>query len=610
MSRLRDYNLDEKISSIKSTLEELGRGSLGSLDSSRNPSLLRRLDSASSFNSEQSIDQFLSQQREQDSRRVEDRLPDVPEKTMDYSYNEEDRPLATQKWESTLSKTFRKSANSESLSELIHIPSGTIPVSDRSKDEIISNMNRLQSELYLRLEDCQRQLELARQSSMEQETQAQLRIEELSAALEATRTEQSRHERYGESLAGRLKNLENLLEEANKQTLVWQERNQSAEDNARDMEKRTKNAENDLIRTTEQLRIALRDKENLLSELKITKETNIRLESTLKTSNFDGIDRETNLISLQNRLQTSEKLISDLRDENQGLVKALERRSIDLNRLQEEKKLLEQRYSDTKSNLKQQETVSKTEFELRIREVEEELTATWKHKVRELESKLTELRSEKENMELELESRPSNKRVRELECQVERLEERLVQEAGKRHRNASMSVTPTRFRRTPLGEVDRNRTEVGRKKGEMKGNTLKLVMQELKESSPEEVVSKVRELVQGRKDANAAVRLLGKLRQLVRECSPETGEEPTPKKVWHWVRTITEDLMRLRTEQSWDQVMTALGVVSSKAVYPKVSSLLTDLERLKSVLAKAKAALNLSDQASMDDLEAVLSKRD
>lgn len=610
MSRLRDYNLDEKISSIKSTLEELGRGSLGSLDSSRNPSLLRRLDSASSFNSEQSIDQFLSQQREQDSRRVEDRLPDVPEKTMDYSYNEEDRPLATQKWESTLSKTFRKSGNSESLSELIHIPSGTIPVSDRSKDEIISNMNRLQSELYLRLEDCQRQLELARQSSMEQETQAQLRIEELSAALEATRTEQSRHERYGESLAGRLKNLENLLEEANKQTLVWQERNKSAEDNARDMEKRTKNAENDLIRTTEQLRIALRDKENLLSELKITKETNIRLESTLKTSNFDGIDRETNLISLQNRLQTSEKLISDLRDENQGLVKALERRSIDLNRLQEEKKLLEQRYSDTKSNLKQQETVSKTEFELRIREVEEELTATWKHKVRELESKLTELRSEKENMELELESRPSNKRVRELECQVERLEERLVQEAGKRHRNASMSVTPTRFRRTPLGEVDRNRTEVGRKKGEMKGNTLKLVMQELKESSPEEVVSKVRELVQGRKDANAAVRLLGKLRQLVRECSPETGEEPTPKKVWHWVRTITEDLMRLRTEQSWDQVMTALGVVSSKAVYPKVSSLLTDLERLKSVLAKAKAALNLSDQASMDDLEAVLSKRD
>ena len=605
--------MEEKITSIKSTLEDLGRGSFGSLDSGRNPSLLRRLDSVSSFNSEQSIDQFLSQQRERDSRRVEDPLPDVTEKTMDYSYQEEDRPLATQKWESTLTKSFRRSQQSESMENLrTHSPT---QVSDRAKDEMLANMTQLQRDLYMRLEDCQRQLEFARHSSIEQETQAQIRIEELTAALEAARSNQSRHEGYGESLAVRNRELENQLEESRRRAQSWEERVRQAddrsrllEDSIRDVEKRIRSTEEELIRTTDKFKTAQRDNESLVADLRTLKENSSRLESALHSAREEVLKGDSGLLALKEQLKASDVLVRDLRDENQGLVTALERRSDECERLEEEKGQAEERLSEVKAVLKQQEEVASRNFEVRFREAEDRLREGWRRQHLEMEQQIAELLNNRENLELELASRPSSKRVRELECQIERLEERLTQEVTRKQRNVSMSVTPTRFRRTPLGEMDRNQTRPSRK-GEAKEGTLRLVMQELKEANPTEVVGKVRELVQSRKEGLAAQQLLSKLRKLVQECSPHT-EEPSAKRIWHWVRTVTEDLMKLRTGQegNWAQVMAALGVVSPRAVYPKVSSVLGDMDRLKAVLAKAKAAVKLSDQASIDDLEAALSK--
>lgn len=614
MSRPRDYNLEEKITSIKSTLEDLGRGSFGSLESSRNPSLLRRLDSVSSFNSEQSIDQFLSQQRERDSRRVEDPLPDVTEKTMDYSYQEEDRPLATQKWESTLTKSFRRSQQSETLENIVrsHSP---ISVSDRAKDEMLENMTQLQRDLYMRLEDCQRQLEFARHSSVEQETQAQIRIEELTAALEAARQDQSRHEGYGESLALRNRELEKLLDEGKRKTQSGEERLRQAddrsrllEDSIRDLEKRVRFTEEELIRTTDKLKTALRDNEGLVSDLRMLKDNCNRLESALHSARDEALKTDSGLVALKGQLKDSEALVQDLRDENQGLVKALERRSDECERLEEEKRQANERFMEVKAVLKQQDEMANRNFEVRFREAEDRLREGWKRQLLELEQQIADLLNNRENLELELASRPTSKRVRELECQIERLEERLAQEVTRKQRNASLSVTPTRFRRTPLGEMDRNQTRPSRK-GEAKEGTLHLVMQELKESNPADVVGKVRELLQSRKEGLAAQQLLSKLRKLVQECSPN-AEEPSAKRIWHWVRTVTEDLMKLRTGQegSLAQVMAALGVVSPRAVYPKVSAVLGDMDRLKAVLAKAKTALKLSDQASIDDLEAALSK--
>lgn len=615
MSRLRDYNLEEKISSIKSTLEDLGRGSIGSFDSSRNPSLLRRLDSVSSFNSEQSIDQFLTQQRERDSRRVEDPLPDVTEKTMDYSYQEEDRPLATQKWESTLSKSFRRSHQSEAMESITRTHS-PLQVSDRAKDEMLENMTNLQRDLYMRLEDCQQQLEFARHSSVEQETQAQIRIEELTAALEAARNDQNRHEGYGESLAVRNRELENHLDEAKRKVQNYEERIRQAddrsrllEDSIRDVEKRIRSTEEELIRTTDKLKTALRDNESLITDLRTLKENSNRLEFALHSVREEAQKSQNAISTLREQLHSSELLVQDLREENQGLVNALERRTEEFERTEEEKRLTEQRLIEAKTMLKQQEDVSNKAFEVRFREAEDRVREAGRRKVLELEQRIGDLLNAKENLELELASRPNSKQVRELECQIERLEERLAQEATRKNRNASLSVTPTRFRRTPLGEVDRNQTRPSRK-AEPKEGTLRLVMQELKETSPTEVVGKVRELIQSRKEGVAAQQLLRKLRKLVKECSPDAAEEPSTKRVWHWVRTVTEDLMKLRTEQesSLAQVMAALGVVSPRAVYPKVSSVLGDLERLKAVLAKAKVATKLSEEASIEDLEVALSK--
>lgn len=88
------YKIQEKISSIRKAIDQLSPGNDLGFESSFRPSLFNRIDSASSFNSERSLDRFLEEKFEADNHRVDLRpsLNPVEEKSLDYS--REERPLS------------------------------------------------------------------------------------------------------------------------------------------------------------------------------------------------------------------------------------------------------------------------------------------------------------------------------------------------------------------------------------------------------------------------------------------------------------------------------------------------------------------------------------
>ncbi|CAG9331196.1 unnamed protein product [Blepharisma stoltei] len=88
------YQIEDKVSSIRKAISELSpSGQEFGFESSFRPSLFNRIDSASSFNTERSLDRFLEERFEEDSHRVDVRssLAPVEEKSLDYS--REERPL-------------------------------------------------------------------------------------------------------------------------------------------------------------------------------------------------------------------------------------------------------------------------------------------------------------------------------------------------------------------------------------------------------------------------------------------------------------------------------------------------------------------------------------
>ena len=474
----------------------------------------------------------------------------------------------------------RSAVQSPSLT-ILHPPSDDHLLSDRTKTELLDNMSHLQSELYMKLEECQRQLDYARSYSLEQETQSQLRIEDLERTIIELKSDKARHEGYGESLALKLQEKDTVLADLSRRNQLVEDRlrqsddrNKTLEDRLRTVEDRFRTVEEELRRGNDREKLTLRENEELLCDLRAKKEEIARLEAGKEAITVELQRFQAELSILLENNGNLQRINDDLRQETEKipqLTTFLARKDGELTELFEEKRLLEQKHVDLKNLLKQHDEVANKTFEIRFREAEDKINESWRRKTINLDQKIVDLTLKIENMQMELQSRPTNKQVRDLESTVDALEERLEREnARKQRRNGSMSVTPTRFRDTGKGEQ----------------GVLKRVMMELKEGNVAEVVGRVRELVKGVKGASSAETLVGKLRKLVEECSPQGSfaSSPSPKQIWKWIRRVVEDLMRLRTESEGGvlgQIMNAVGVTTTRDAYNKVAELVGEMERIK-----------------------------
>ena len=531
MSRGQVLDLNERISGIRSTLDELDLGlnpGLGSFDSSARPSLLRGLDSVSSRASDQSMERFLAQQRERDRYRVEERrLPAVPEKAVDFSQQEEDRPLAglPARWDGTFNRSYSPpSPHSLDFSESKQQPRPP-GLEAASREEVIENLSQLQSQLYMQLAECQRELDYSKSFNKEQETQHELRIKELETALREALQGRDRREN---SIVPRLREAETQLSEANHRVKSWEDRCVHAEERVRRLE--------DQLRVIEERNKGLEERNRQLEgEQRSLTQDFRRQREALNTSDTIAAESrkaQQDLRSVKDRLTAAEALVADLQQENRQvtvLSDLVARKEQEVARAYEEKLTAEQRVVDLSARLRQHEDQAQKVLDQRIRQAESRLQEHWSRPVSALEARIAQLTADKENLGLELQSRPSSRYVRDLQSKLTDLEERFSRDLLKRRR--TQSVTPTRHRKPTLSKS----FEAGPNHAQL----VHQVMRELREDHSSGLLDRVREL----KQASDLVHKLGKL--LV-ECSPPGTEQPSLRRIWRWVRSVVEDLVRLR----------------------------------------------------------------
>jgi chromosome segregation ATPase len=298
------------------------------------------------------MERFLAQQRERDRQREgERRLPEVPEKTVDFSHQEEDRPLAglPARWDGTFNRSYSPpSPHSVDFSESKQQPRPP-GLEAASKDEVIENLSQLQSQLYMQLAECQRELDYAKSFNKEQETQHELRINELETGLREALQGRDRRE---SAIIPRLRDAEAQLSEANNRVKSWEDRCLHAEERVHRLE--------DQLRVIEERNRGLEDRNRQLEgeQRSLTQEIRRQREALSNTEIATAESRrvQQDLRSAKDRLAAAEAIVSDLQQENRQvtvLSDALARKEQEVSRAFEEKITAEQRVVDLSVRLRQ-----------------------------------------------------------------------------------------------------------------------------------------------------------------------------------------------------------------------------------------------------------------
>lgn len=395
-----------------------------------------------------------------------------------------------------------------------------------SREEVIENLSELQSELYMRLAECQRELDYAKSYGQEQETQYELRIKELEVQLQEVRKEQ---ERRDQSLLTRLREAEKQVSEQTKNAQMWESRSFQSNEQIRLIESKfhlIESQSRDLLSKTNQLE---REKESLLLDLRHYK--NSQNNSDLLNNELRKVQQD--LRFAQERLVSAEGVIRDLQGENQELRAEIRRKNEETRKENEAKINAEEKVLEMNVRLKDLENGVNRVVDQRVSEVESRVRDNYLAKVTDLERKIERLVSDKENLRLELQSRPSSKLVRDLQGKLSDLEGNMSR--NQHHRRRTQSVTPLKDRRSGHSKS----FEVGNHEHR---KVLHEVMRELGEAHASGVLERVREMKQAKE-------LVEKLGKLVVECSPAGTESPSVRRIWRWVRSVVEDLMKLQSNK-------------------------------------------------------------
>lgn len=205
--------------------------------------------------------------------------------------------------------------------------------------------------------------------------------------------------------------------------------------------------------------------------------------------------------------------------------------------------------------------------------------------------KVAKLKVQNENLQLELESRPTLRRFKENELKIQSLENDL--EGAKHHHHNHDSRKST--------------TEVS-----FTSRILRDIVVELEIENIGDIISRIKE-VQEHSKAND--KFVDSILELVNRCSPAGYFErkPTPKQAWRWIKRLMEEYMNIKkdnreTDESTEQevlreTMDFLMVDDVGEISNKLRNVLVENNLMKRVVNKIKSIHHLEKITSIQELE-------
>lgn len=262
---------------------------------------------------------------------------------------------------------------------------------------------------------------------------------------------------------------------------------------------------------------------------------------------------EVQILKLREEIRTTASKYRELEGKEAGEMAELRLAQRELVKLRKEKEELER---------KSCEISFQSEEMLKMRQ-----------KVLYLESELTRLQAENDNLRLELASRPTQKQLKWKELQSSPKEPLF---------SATQPASP--------GSVEDIMAVLGVKR-------------------PGEAISALLAL---KRTCGSAQRLIGRLSELIRDCSgSEKGAKlPSNKEIWTWTRRIAEEYMRLSKEQSTlvslkaiiEQCCSILGVSEGAGLAKATEKLVEEGKVLTRLVEMLRRQLNVSPRTSFEEL--------
>jgi chromosome segregation ATPase len=142
-------------------------------------------------------------------------------------------------------------------------------------------------------------------------------------------------------------------------------------------------------------------------------------------------------------------------------------------------------------------------------------------------------------------------------------------------------------------------------------SALKTMLKECEVSSPEELMTAYKDLQGYVKRLKKFEKLVLRLDQLVRECSPaDTTPHLSTRLIWKWVRRVVEHYMAAAKYKDQSipttKLLGMLGLVQPQDLPRHVARLLSDNTLMSSVVEKVKQYCNLSPYTSLKELDCTL----
>jgi len=305
---------------------------------------------------------------------------------------------------------------------------------------------------------------------------------------------------------------------------------------------------------------------------------------------------KTDLIALQTKLEEITQQKVKLMEEKSNLQTELHGNEVQILKLREEIRAAGTKYRELEGKeaeemaelrLAQREVVKlrreKGELERKSseRSFESEELLKMRQKVLFLESELTKIQAENDNLHLELESRPTQKQLKSKEKELHSLLQA---------QNSPKDPLFSPIQPVSAGSVDDTMAVLGVKR-------------------PGEVIPA---LVALQRTNMSAQRLIGRLSALIKDCSvsEKASKTPSNKEIWGWTRRIAEEYMKLSKEQTHtarlkatiEQISSIVGVSEGAGLAKAVEKVVEEGRVLGKLVELLRRQLNVSPRVSFEEL--------
>lgn len=573
---LSDYKISDKINSIKETLHRLGN-SLGqnSMESSMRPPLLSRIDSTDTLNTQRSLEKFLEQRYMEDRRRIEipskgstRDLSAVAERSVEYSHDDhhyspfksylQPRSMRnshsaedlredisprfpihnTYETESPESDYYRRIENESRIVagsgegwEFAALENERVKVQEleerlESKDRILNDMTRLQGELLKTLDDNKREINYL--SSQSNDDRDKLRVQ-----LDSTRKAYSDLEVKNRELQEKSFYLETEADNLRKRVNVYEKETKQKDKPEHNLEQTIYELESSLDRMKSERNKAILERDDAYAHIdKLENEISGR-----KRSESEFIQTRARDDSLNEYVEKLERENYKLRDQIDAYRRSEEKLISDNLEISSELKKLQDYNTRISTRIDETRQVTESECQKRFIHIKEEDS----HKILTLEKRLQVLENEKENLLMELESRPTHKQIKENMRRIAELED-LVK-----------TTPPTSHSPMLVSHISREKMRKDRELHSLttgrlpSHSTLRRLLRDLMEELNVENVGDLLSAVQKSKCSASVLKLYERMKDLMSELNPDGGIGTIkPKDVWKWVRNLTEKYMALK----------------------------------------------------------------